>query len=145
MPSSDRARRAFLHATVSAGGAGALVSIGYPVARFLQPLQPARSAPSAIDVCADAQLAPGQIKLVELASLPVIIVRRHDGTLAAFGASCTHLGCTLGFDADKDELHCACHGAAFDPSTGACRSGPATSPLTRFAVEVRHGRVVVQP
>ena len=81
--------------------------------------------------------------LARAADATIAVLRRHDGTLVAFVASCTHLGCTVRFRADKDDLHCGCHGATFDPATGAPRSGPAVSPLGSIPVEVRDGRIFV--
>ena len=97
-----------------------------------------------VQLCADSELSPGQMRLVRLGARAVAVLRRHDGSLSAFDAACTHLGCTVRFRPEKDDLHCGCHGAVFDAKTGARRAGPAPSPLTPLELEVRDGRIYVR-
>lgn len=141
---TSSSRRDALGAASVAVASGAAALAAWPVGRYLAaPGLPTARAPSRVEVCADAQLAPGQMRLARAADATIAVLRRHDGTLVAFVASCTHLGCTVRFRADKDDLHCGCHGATFDPATGAPRSGPAVSPLGSIPVEVRDGRIFV--
>ncbi|MCX4748837.1 Rieske (2Fe-2S) protein [Kitasatospora sp. NBC_01287] len=54
-------------------------------------------------------------------------VRLGDGTLAGYSGVCTHLACGLLWRPDQGiagELHCPCHGGAFDIRTGAVTAGP---------------------
>lgn len=142
-PNPDATRRTFVLAAVTAGGTGAVASIAWPIGRYLQPAPesiPTDTPPT--DVCADSELAPGQMRSVRVGPIPAIVVRRHDSTLVAWNALCPHLGCTVRFRPERDDLHCACHGAVFDAATGTRQSGPTLAPLARIKVEVRHGRVV---
>jgi len=51
----------------------------------------------------------------------------------ALSARCTHLGCTLNFDAVSQQFKCPCHGSLFAIS-GKWISGPAGKDLIRIPV-----------
>jgi Rieske Fe-S protein len=72
---------------------------------------------------------------------PVLISQPKAGTIVAFSAICTHMGCTVA-PAGK-ELHCPCHGSTYDAATGKVLHGPAPRPLPPIAVKVT-GKEVVQ-
>jgi len=56
-----------------------------------------------------------------------VIVTRAEGTVRAFSARCTHLGCRIDRARD-DELVCPCHGSRFHLD-GSVAAGPAIRPL----------------
>ncbi|MCW5942074.1 MAG: ubiquinol-cytochrome c reductase iron-sulfur subunit [Fimbriimonadaceae bacterium] len=72
----------------------------------------------------------------------VYLVRSEEG-IVALDPSCTHLGCRIKFQADKNRYFCPCHGGVFD-NRGTVVSGPPPKPLVRHAVEVREGKIWVQ-
>jgi thiosulfate dehydrogenase [quinone] large subunit len=61
----------------------------------------------------------------------LMLIRSSETIVLALDALCTHLECTLGFDASKKLLVCPCHGATFNEA-GTALSGPTTVPLTVF-------------
>jgi thiosulfate dehydrogenase (quinone) large subunit len=65
-----------------------------------------------------------------------ILVHNKDGVVTAFSSVCTHQGCDVAFNAAVNALACPCHGAQFDPKTGAATRGPANRPLKNFKVQV---------
>ena len=69
-----------------------------------------------------------------------VVITRDGDTVHAFSATCTHQGCIVSNVTDG-EIHCPCHGSAFDASTGAVVTGPATRPLPVVGVEVRDGAI----
>ena len=120
------------------------VALAVPAVRYLSP-PPAPTAPESPStrvVCELSELEHDGARTVSLGGRPVIVLHRDDG-IRAFDAVCTHLGCTVRFDATRGVLHCACHGADFDLESGAPLRGPATRPLARIPVQVRHGRVII--
>jgi nitrite reductase/ring-hydroxylating ferredoxin subunit len=71
-----------------------------------------------------------------------IIVQYREGEVRAFSGICTHLGCQVKWQADKDRFFCPCHLGVFDPD-GQVVSGPPPRPLDRFEVEVVGNNVFV--
>ena len=64
-----------------------------------------------------------------------VVITREGSTVHAFTAVCTHLGCLVR-DVRGGEIHCPCHGSAFDAATGAVVHGPATEPLEAEEIEI---------
>ena len=81
------------------------------------------SANSALNTVGGALVANG-----------VIVVRASSGTYDALSATCTHAGCTVGYDSRSGTILCPCHGGTYNVSTGAVISGPPPSPLTKYTV-----------
>ncbi|WP_132876858.1 ubiquinol-cytochrome c reductase iron-sulfur subunit [Tamaricihabitans halophyticus] len=82
----------------------------------------------------------GAIKTEGADGAEIIISRPSETEVVAFSATCTHQGCKV--QPEEAELHCPCHGSAFDKQTGAVRNGPATEPLPEVAVRIDGERVV---
>jgi thiosulfate dehydrogenase [quinone] large subunit len=72
-----------------------------------------------------------------------IIIRQTDGSLNAFSAICTHAGCTVGYQ--NGEIVCPCHGATYNPQTGAVTGGPAPQGLAPKQVLERGGSIYAIP
>jgi cytochrome b6-f complex iron-sulfur subunit len=70
------------------------------------------------------------------------LVRLADGGFLAFDRTCTHLGCTVPWDADTARFNCPCHASSFD-ITGAVLAPPAPRPLDLFQVRIENGIVKV--
>ena len=65
-----------------------------------------------------------------------ILFRTKNGVFA-YSSVCTHQGCLVQYNSVKRELHCPCHGAAFDPFNGAkVLQGPALRPLPKVNVKI---------
>jgi cytochrome b6-f complex iron-sulfur subunit len=55
------------------------------------------------------------------------------GIIAAY-RKCTHLGCTVPFNASKDLFECPCHGSRYDKHTAVVLKSPAPKPLQLFHI-----------
>lgn len=73
----------------------------------------------------------------------VWLVKKPDGSVAAFSANCPHLGCGYRWIADKNRFECPCHGSMFD-ITGKVISGPAPRMLDGIETKVENGRLLVR-
>lgn len=124
-----------IYGLLTAAGLGGVL---YGVYRFLAPgggAAPALEIPLQ-DVVASAVFP------IQYGGTPGIVVQEDDGGLKAFSLLCTHLACTVVWNAEKKEFHCPCHDALFD-AQGNVISGPAPAPLERWRVEVRNDKVLV--
>lgn len=64
---------------------------------------------------------------------PILVARAQDDSVHALDATCTHLGCVVGFEASANDVLCPCHGSSFDLS-GTVLGGPARKPLAAYSV-----------
>ena len=64
----------------------------------------------------------------------VIVIRSGNITFNALSATCTHGGCTVGYNAKGIIIVCPCHGGTYNPTTGAVLAGPPPSALTKYTV-----------
>lgn len=96
------------------------------------------------DVAAAAEVPLGRVKLFTYPTEhdPAIVVRKPDGTLAAFSQKCTHLSCAVYYSAEYNRLECPCHEGYFSVDTGRVLQGPPPRPLPRILVEERNGRII---
>lgn len=139
-------RRAFVQTGIALVGAGYAGAIGYPVYRYVNtPVKRAAETAAVTEVALPGadKLEPGAAMMFKFGTRPTMLIHHQDGSWSAFDAVCTHLGCTVQFEADKDHIYCACHGGVYDPRTGEPLAGPPPKALAQHRVEVRDGEVVV--
>jgi cytochrome b6-f complex iron-sulfur subunit len=70
------------------------------------------------------------------------LARLADGGFLALSRRCTHLGCTVPWDAGTNRFVCPCHASSFD-ITGEVLSPPAPRPLDLHPVRIENGIVKV--
>ena len=63
----------------------------------------------------------------------VIVVRTGTSSFVAVASSCTHQGCTIGYDPSAKNFSCPCHGGVFD-TNGNVVSGPPPAPVKKYTV-----------
>jgi glycine/D-amino acid oxidase-like deaminating enzyme/nitrite reductase/ring-hydroxylating ferredoxin subunit len=80
------------------------------------------------DRTAPAPLAPGNGAVIEVEGEKTAVYKDAGGHVHAVSAVCTHLGCTVGFNADDATWDCPCHGSRF-ATDGSVIQGPATQDL----------------
>jgi len=77
----------------------------------------------------------------------VFLVKRTSSTgeaqVTALSSVCTHLGCRVSWDAEKEALQCPCHGGVYDRS-GAVVAGPPPVPLETLPTKIEGEQVLVQ-
>jgi cytochrome b6-f complex iron-sulfur subunit len=70
------------------------------------------------------------------------LARYADGGFLALSLICTHLGCSIGWDGQKDQFVCPCHASVFDDK-GNVLSPPAPRALDAYKVMIEDGVVKV--
>lgn len=127
-----------LGGTVSAS----LVSILYPVVRFLQPPEVTEAAVNEAPAGKTQELKPNSGKIVKFGNKPALLVRVTDSEWKAYSAVCTHLNCTVQYQEENKQIFCACHGGVYDLN-GKNVSGPPPKPLEEYSVFVRGEDIVI--
>jgi len=75
---------------------------------------------------------------------PVMVWRQPEADkIVVYSAACTHLGCTVHWDASQNMFLCACHGGAFDLD-GSVKSGPPPRPLDQLAFRIDDGNLLIE-
>ncbi len=136
-PSAFTARRNFIQfgiAAVGAAWAGALLQTRlFPVQSGVAEAQPVQFPLSELPV--------GQTRQITYAGQPAIVLRTAE-SIKAFSLICTHLGCTVEWQAANQEFYCPCHDGRFD-QFGEVTAGPPPVPLESYLVQVVDDQVIV--
>ncbi len=91
-----------------------------------------------ITVCPEAELTPGEMRLVEVDGRKIGVFN-CDGSLYAIEDRCSHDDGPLAegeFDADACTVECPRHGSLFDLTTGRPKTLPAYVPVETFPVTI---------
>lgn len=82
-----------------------------------------------VEAVSVAEVREGEGKIVSAGGTKYA-VSRIDGELRALDPTCTHMGCTVAWNAAEKSWDCPCHGSRFN-SRGDVLNGPATAPLAQ--------------
>jgi cytochrome b6-f complex iron-sulfur subunit len=93
-------------------------------------------------VIPEKDLPEGEAKFFEFAGTAAVLVKAKKGGVVALSAVCTHLGCIVQWDKDKQIFICPCHGGRFTPE-GKVISGPPPKPLNTLKATVADGKITV--
>ena len=74
------------------------------------------------------EIEKGEGGIVSVDGRKVAVYRNDDGAVIALSAKCTHMGCTVGWNAADKTWDCPCHGSRYHP-TGEVLNGPAAKAL----------------
>jgi nitrite reductase/ring-hydroxylating ferredoxin subunit len=97
-----------------------------------------------ITVANASELAPGELKHIELESGAQVCLANVDGTLYAIGGECTHMGGPLGEgELDGTTLTCPWHSGDFDVTTGKALAAPADEDEPVYQVRIEGDEVQV--
>jgi cytochrome b6-f complex iron-sulfur subunit len=135
-------RRRFINYLLGTSVGATLVSILYPIIRFLIPPQIAESAESSVVAGTVTELPPNSGKIFKFGSRPGILIHTPTGEFRAYSAICTHLDCTVQYRSDMRHIWCACHNGHYDLH-GRNIEGPPPRPLEEYVVNIRGDEVVV--
>ena len=136
----NSSRRKFLFAClggIAAVGAGLAL---YPVYRYLAPNKSSATGEKVRIPAAD--ILPGNAKFFDFRNETGVIIRKLNGDLIALSAVCTHLGCIVQWQKDKQDFLCPCHGGRYTED-GVVISGPPPRPLPKLPFSVMEGIIIV--
>ena len=85
-------------------------------------------------VCKEGELKVGEAKEITLGKTPVYVIRLEGG-YRVYSGICTHLGCIVRWEKEKNRFFCPCHKGIYAPD-GRVISGPPPRPLDQYKVEV---------
>lgn len=133
-------RRTFLGICLAGLGALAAAAVGWPVFRYLSPGS-SREAAGKV-VIPEKEIAEGEAKFFEYAGSSAVLVRKKGGSLVALSAVCTHLGCIVQWQKDKQDFLCPCHAGHYS-ADGIVTAGPPPKPLPKIPFSVAGGNITV--
>lgn len=133
-------RRKILISSLAVLGTTALVSLGYPVTRFVIPPEEKNNDERlTID---KQEIPPGAAKETTFQGTPIIIIHRKESGFIALSRVCGHLGCLVGYDKFQSKLVCPCHAGAFNLE-GQVISGPPANPLNRYDIKLTSQQIIL--
>ena len=136
-PSSRRRLLKWLWGALGVVAAGELAWI---TGSFLRPRRRSRADGRIFVAGRMDDFEPGSVTAFPAGSF--YLVRLDDGGFLALDRTCTHLGCTVPWNADEGLFACPCHASVFD-ITGQVLTPPAPRPLDRYPVRIENAIVKV--
>ena len=138
-------RRGFVkYALLGFSGLATAVGVATPIVAYLwPPKQGAGGGGERVNVASTADLPVGSGGIFSVANKPVIVIHTPDGDYVALDATCTHLGCILFWDVQRQVIACPCHEAYFN-TNGDVISGPPPSPLDEYRVQIEGDQIYVE-
>jgi len=137
---ADTGRRKFLGVCLGGVVAGMAAVVLYPVYRYLAPRNGAGT--NARVVIPEKDILEGEARFFEFAGSSAVLVRKKGGELVALSAVCTHLGCIVQWEKDRQDFLCPCHAGHYSPD-GAVTAGPPPKPLAKIPFVVANGAITV--
>ncbi len=108
------------------------VALG-PLARF-------RDAKEPVPAFYERRVTDGYLTATEKGRVYVVA---EGGEFLCLSTTCTHLGCSVHWDSDRQQFLCPCHGGVY-AKDGTVVSGPPPRPLARLPVRVHENRLKIR-
>lgn len=138
--SMESSRRTFLGSALAALAAVLASAAAYPVWRYLAPRRVERTAAKVtIPV---RELPEGEARFFEYGGAAAVVVHQRGGGLVALSAVCTHLGCIVQWEKERQEFLCPCHAGRY-AANGTVTGGPPPRPLPRLPFTVADGIITI--
>ncbi|HEB62187.1 MAG TPA: ubiquinol-cytochrome c reductase iron-sulfur subunit [Bacteroidetes bacterium] len=88
-------------------------------------------------------LSIGESKeMTDLRGKNFLLIRTGKNKVKALSTTCTHLGCTVYWQQDKNRFYCPCHQGVFNPD-GEVVSGPPPRKLDSYSTEIIGNNVYI--
>ena len=154
MSEEELSRRKFLAAGIGiisgaivvGMGAPALISIGAPAVTN-------KKEGKWVEACSLEELTEGQFTKVGITyqakdgwlegnTKQLVYLKKEGENIFALSATCSHLGCNVGYDEESGHFKCPCHSGVYD-STGKNISGPPPKPLQQMETKAEDGKLMI--
>jgi nitrite reductase/ring-hydroxylating ferredoxin subunit len=132
------ARREFLRYAVLTSGA---LFVGSVVLALLAPLQRRSAEPKAVARLSELRIGEARYFRYPGPEDEAMLINTRERGLVAYSQKCTHLSCSVVYQAERDRLLCPCHDGVFSPLTGDPVAGPPQRRLPRIVLEQRGDEV----
>ncbi|GAC1652397.1 MAG: menaquinol-cytochrome c reductase iron-sulfur subunit [Acidobacteriaceae bacterium] len=156
LPGSVASRRSFLAALLGIGSVGVGAVLAVPVLRYvLYPIYAAATGSEWSDVGDVTEFVQGTAPVRKtvtftrrdgwrevVSAQSVYVSRAQDGSFQVLSAICTHLGCSVSWQATQNNFVCPCHGGVFS-NKGERISGPPPRPMDSLRTQVKDGKLQV--
>lgn len=147
-PSDDMNRRVFVAAAVGGVGMCYAAAIAYPVYRYIaNPIEKAAGVAAVTELTLRGSefttLPEGKAQMFKFGPKPALLIHHKEDNWVALEAVCSHLGCTVQYEEDKERIYCACHGGVYDATTGKNISGPPPKPLKPLVAKKTADGIVI--
>ena len=133
-------RRTFLGIMLGGICTAIAAAFVWPVVRYLSPRSKG-AAEKQIKIPRQ-QVKVGGAHFFTFRGRPAVVLEPKAGEFIALSAVCTHLGCIVKWEADKEEFLCPCHGGRYSPA-GKVLSGPPPAPLPTYPVSVSGDEILI--
>jgi cytochrome b6-f complex iron-sulfur subunit len=133
-------RRKFLGLCLGGCAAGMAAAVLWPLYRYLAPRSGTGAATRV--VIAEKDVPEGEARFFEYAGSSAVLVRKQGGGLVALSAVCTHLGCIVQWEKEKQDFLCPCHAGHYS-ADGIVTAGPPPKPLPKLPFAVADGFITV--
>jgi cytochrome b6-f complex iron-sulfur subunit len=103
------------------------------------------TAPASPTRLAEVSAVPpdGALDVSAAAGRPAYLVKGQN-TVRLLSGICTHAGCLVAWQEQRERFICPCHGGSYD-RLGAVASGPPLRPLDHLPIRVESGTVYLPP
>ena len=140
---SDPDRRKFLNSLWVFFGLAGMTEFGWLGVSFLNSRKERNKPAKAESIVVAGPVA--QFKPATVTAIPqgqCYVACLEDGSFLAISRTCTHLGCSVPWDEEKNQFVCPCHGSTYS-LTGEVLTAPAPRPLDIYPVRIEDGIVKV--
>jgi cytochrome b6-f complex iron-sulfur subunit len=114
-----------------------------PIISYLwPPKQASATGGGRVAVASTADLPVGKGEVFSVNNKPVLVINTEAG-YKALDAVCTHLGCIVFWNEQRQVIACPCHEAYFN-TNGVVISGPPPAPLEVYRIQVEGDQIYVE-
>ena len=133
-------RRTFLAVCLAGLGAAGAAATAYPVLKYLAPQK--NDAAGAKVSFPETEVPPDGARFFDFQGSTAVVIRTREGELVALSAICTHLGCIVQWEKDRQDFLCPCHAGRYAPD-GTVTAGPPPRPLPKLPISLANGVITV--